>query len=60
MKRFEKEFTKTIYKDIKDKLSKETYNVKCPDCSHYNKVHKGCNKCRYCGNEINLILDFDF
>ena len=60
MKRFEREFTKTIYKEVKDKLSKETYDVQCPACSLYNQAQEGYNTCRYCGNEINLILDFDF
>ena len=60
MNNFFKDLEKDIISNAKEQLSKEDYEIDCPNCNNSITVTNGMNKCSFCNEEINFNLKFDF
>lgn len=60
MRRLEKELNKTIIEQTKQSLLTDTYDIMCPKCKRNFPAKNGKNLCPFCGNSIDVTLEFNF
>lgn len=60
VKKLEKHLRNQAYDIARNELSTRTYEIACTKCNLRFHAKKGLNICPYCGNEINVELDFNF
>ena len=59
MKRFTKDLEKRVMEKAKTVASNSSFNATCPHCSARIEVKPGKGFCSFCGQEIDVQLNFN-